>query len=305
MEGLVYDSGEFRPAKDAGVNVFDHGLLYGDGVFEGIRAYNGRVFKLERHIERLFDSAKAIRLEIPHSPTEVCEIVADACRRNATSDGYIRLVVTRGPGDLGVDPRTCPRPEVIVIVRPTIAIYQSPARGIRMITSSFRRPAPDTLSPSIKSLNYLNNVMARMEAGDRGADEAMILDGHGFVTEATVDNIFIASGDGLITPPTATNLKGVTRETVIELARDLGVPVSEQPFTVFDVWTAREVFICGTGVEVVPVISVDARTIGDGTVGPITRGMVDAYATRVRSEGWAIAQGSGLTDLSSERVGVS
>src|SRR5438105_12502358 len=154
MDGLVYVSGEFRPAKDAGVNLFDPGLRYGDGVFEGIRAYNGRVFKLGRHIERLFDSAKAVRLEIPHSPTQVCEIVVEACRKNGIVDGYIRLVVTRGPGDLGVDPRKCPRPEVIVIVRPTISIYQSAARGIRMITSSFRRPAPDSLSPAIKSLNY-------------------------------------------------------------------------------------------------------------------------------------------------------
>ena len=263
------------------------------------------MFKLERHIERLFDSAKAIRLEIPHSPAGVCEIVAEACRRNDIVDGYIRLVVTRGPGDLGVDPRKCPRPELIVIVRPTISIYQSPARGIRMITSSFRRPAPDSLSPSIKSLNYLNNVMAKMEAGDRGADEAMILDGHGFVTEATVDNIFIAAGDRLITPPTATNLKGVTRETVIELAADLGIPVTEKPFTVFDVWTAREVFICGTGVEIVPVVSVDERTIGDGTIGSITKRLVGAYADRVRSEGWPIAQGSGLRDQGSEHVTVS
>src|SRR5437016_3892815 len=221
MNGLIYVDGAFRPAAEAAVNVFDHGLLYGDGVFEGIRAYNGRVFKLERHIERLFDSAKAVRLEIPHSPTEVCAIVAETCRRNGIVDGYIRLVVTRGPGDLGVDPRKCPRPEVIVIVRQTILIYQSAARGIRMITSSFRRPAPDSLSPAIKSLNYLNNVMARMEAGDRGADEALILDGHGFVSEATVDNIFIAAANGLIAPPTATNLTGVTRETVIELAADL------------------------------------------------------------------------------------
>ena len=180
----------------------------------------------------------------------------------------------------------------------TISIYQSSAHGIRLITSSFRRPAPDSLSPAIKSLNYLNNVMARMEAGDRGADEALILDGQGFVTEATVDNIFIAAGGGLITPPIATNLEGVTRETVIELAADLGIAVTEKPFTVFDVWTAREVFICGTGVEVVPVISVDERTIGDGTVGPIARRLVDAYGKRVRSEGWPI--GLELTSVKCE-----
>ena len=298
MDGLVYVSGEFRPAAQAAINVFDHGLLYGDGIFEGIRAYNGRVFKLERHIDRLFDSAKATRLTIPHSPTEVCEIVAEACRRNAIADGYIRLVVTRGPGDFGIDPRRCPRPELIVIVQPTITIYQSAARGIRLVSSAFRRNAPDALSPAIKSLNYLNNVMARMEANDRGADEALMLDGQGFVTEATVDNIFIATRQGgLLTPPTATTLKGVTRETVIEVADSLGIDVAERPFTLFDVWTAREVFICGTGVEVVPVVSVDERTIGDGSVGPLTQRIVAAYGRRVRCEGWPIrAEGSGVRD---------
>ena len=161
-DGLVYVSGAFRTAADASVSVFDHGLLYGDGVFEGIRAYNGRVFKLERHIERLFDSAKAIRLEIPHTPADVCDIVVETCRRNGISDGYIRLVVTRGPGDLGIDPRKCPQAELIVIVRPTLTMYRAASAGIRVITSTFRRNAPDATSPSIKSLNYLNNILARI-----------------------------------------------------------------------------------------------------------------------------------------------
>jgi branched-chain amino acid aminotransferase len=265
--------------------------LYGDGIFEGIRAYNGRVFKLERHIQRLFDSAKAIRLAIPHSPDAVCHIVAETCGRNDIVDGYIRLVVTRGAGDLGIDPRRCNRAEIIVIVRPTITIYQGASNGITLVTSALRRNPPDALSPAIKSLNYLNNVMARMEATERGADEALMLDGQGFVTEATVDNIFIATHQGgLITPPTATTLNGVTRETVIELAGALGIEVSERPFTLFDVWTAPEVFICGTGVEVVPVISVDARTIGTGAVGPITQRIVAAYGRRVREEGWPIQE---------------
>ena len=284
-DGLVYVSGAFRSAAEATVNVFDHGLLYGDGIFEGIRAYNGRVFKLERHIERLFDSAKAIRLDIPHSPAEVCDIVVETCRRNSIHDGYIRLVVTRGPGDLGIDPRKCPRPELIVIARPTMSMYGAASAGIRVVTSTFRRNSPDTLSPSIKSLNYLNNILAKIEANDRGADEALMLDVHGYVSEASVDNLFIVTERGMVTPPTATNLKGVTRETLIELAGSLGIAIEEMPLTLFDVWTAREVFICGTGAEVVPVVSVDDRTIGAGAAGPITSRISAAYHQVVRAQG--------------------
>ena len=287
-DGLVYANGAFRASADACVSVFDHGLLYGDGVFEGIRAYNGRVFKLERHIERLFDSAKAIRLEIPHTQAEVCDIVIDTCRRNAIHDGYIRLVVTRGPGDLGIDPRKCPRPELFVIARPQMKMYQEPSAGLRLITSTFRRNAIDATSPSIKSLNYLNNILARIEANDRGADEALMLDAQGYVAEATVDNFFIVTEHDLLAPPTATNLKGVTRETLMALALGLGIRTKEKAFTLFDVWTAREAFICGTGAEVVPVLSVDGRTIGDGVIGPVTARIVAAYHQLVRSQGHPI-----------------
>ena len=284
-DGLVYVSGAWRTAAEASISVFDHGLLYGDGIFEGIRAYNGRVFKLERHIERLFDSAKAIRLEIPHTPAEVCDIVVETCRRNGIRDGYIRLVVTRGPGDLGIDPRKCPRAELIAIVRPTLTMYSAASAGIRLITSTFRRNAPDATSPSIKSLNYLNNILARIEANDRGADEALMLDGQGYVAEATVDNFFIVTEHAMLTPPTATNLKGVTRETILALAVSLGIRADEKPFTLFDVWTAREAFICGTGAEVVPVVSVDNRAIGDGAIGPVTARLIAAYDELVRSQG--------------------
>jgi len=284
-DGLVYVNGAFRPAAEAAVSVFDHGLLYGDGVFEGIRAYNGRVFKLERHIERLFDSARAIRLEIPHSQAEVCDIVVETCRRNAIHDGYIRLVVTRGRGDLGIDPRKCPRPELFVIARPQLTVYSEASAGIRMVTSAFRRNAIDATSPSIKSLNYLNNVLARIDANDRGADEALMLDAQGYVAEATVDNFFIVTEHELVAPPTATNLKGVTRETLLTLALSLGIRTQERPFTLFDVWTAREAFICGTAAEVVPVLSVDGRTIGDGGIGPVTRRIVAGYFQLVRSQG--------------------
>ncbi|HKB13257.1 MAG TPA: branched-chain-amino-acid transaminase [Vicinamibacterales bacterium] len=283
--GVVYVSGAFRPAAAASVSVFDHGLLYGDGIFEGIRAYNGRIFKLERHIERLFDSAKAIRLEIPHTPAEVCDIVVDTCRQNDIHDGYIRLIVTRGPGDLGINPRTCAAPELIVIARPQMTMYAAAERGIRVITSTFRRNAIDATSPSIKSLNYLNNVLARIEANDRGADEALMLDPQGYVAEATADNFFILTDAALLTPPTATNLKGVTRETLLAVAAGLGIRAEERPFTMFDVWTAREAFICGTGAEVVPVLSVDGRTIGSGAIGSVTARIVAAYHELVRSQG--------------------
>jgi branched-chain amino acid aminotransferase len=295
MSDLVYSAGHFRPAAEASVSVFDHGLLYGDGVFEGIRAYNGRIFKLEQHIDRLFDSAKAIRLDIPVSREAVADLVLEACRRNDIADGYIRLVVTRGAGDLSVDPRSCQRPEIVVIVKRALTLYANKrATGVTMVTSSFRRNPPDASSPSIKSLNYLNNVLARIEANDRGADEALLLDHSGYVTEATVDNVFIVTARGLIAPPTATNLKGITRETILELARGLAFNVEERPFTVFDVWTSREAFICGTAAEVVPIGTVDGRTIGSGTVGPITQQIIDAYAQHVRSTGTPIHAGVAL-----------
>ena len=298
-DGLVYVNGAFRPAGEACVSVFDHGLLYGDGVFEGIRAYNGRVFKLERHIERLFDSAKAIRLDIPHTQNEVCDIVVETCRRNAIHDGYIRLVVTRGRGDLGIDPRTCPRPEIFAIARPQLTMYKDAGAGIRVITSTFRRNAIDATSPSIKSLNYLNNVLARIEANDRGAEEALMLDAQGYVSEATVDNFFIVTAQGLATPPTATNLNGITRETLLSLALSLGIRTKERPFTLFDVWTAREAFICGTGGEVVPVLSVDGRTIGDGRIGPVTSRIVAAYFELVRSQGRPIEPAAPAREVAS------
>jgi len=288
MDGLIWVNGEFRDANAACVSVFDHGLLYGDGIFEGIRAYNGRVFRLERHIERLFDSAKAIRLDIPYTADQVCAIVVDACRRNNTTDGYIRLVVTRGRGDLGIDPRKCPRAEMFVIVKPSIAVYDAPAKGVRVITSTIRRNSPQTLSPSIKSLNYLNNILARIEANDRGADEALMLDLDGYVAEATVDNFFIVTDRALVTPPTATNLKGVTRETLLSVAASLGIRAEERPFTLFDVWTAKEAFICGTAAEIVGVVSVDDRRIGTGEIGPVTARLMEAYHELVRSQGTPI-----------------
>ena len=287
---MVYARGAFRPVADATVSVFDHGLLYGDGIFEGIRAYHGRIFKLDRHLARLVDSAKAIRLTLPRSAADLGELVLETCRRNHIVDGYIRLVVTRGPGGLGIDPRSCSTPDIIVIARPIPSFYATGvvAEGATLVTSMLRRPAPDALSPSIKSLNYLNNVLARIEANDAGADEALLLDAQGYVAEATADNIFILTDQGAFTPPTATNLKGITRETVIDLARDLGVTIAESRFTLVDVWTAREAWMCGTGAEIVPIRAVDGRTIGTGSVGPLTAKIIDAFHRLVRTTGTPI-----------------
>jgi branched-chain amino acid aminotransferase len=289
MDGVVYANGTFRPAAEAAVSVFDHGLLYGDGVFEGLRAYNGRVFKLERHIDRLFESAHAIRLPIPDGRDAVAAIVLETCRRNAIGDGYIRLVVTRGPGELGIDPASCRRAALIAIAKPVGPLYRRVGdAGVTLVTSPFRRVAADALSPSIKSLNYLNNVLARIDATDRGADEALFLDRDGYVAEATADNIFVVANGVLRTPPATQTLRGITRETILELAALRRIPVSECPLTLFDVWSAAEVFMCGTMAEVVPVGRVDGRVIGDGTAGPITRAMLLAYHELVRSTGTVI-----------------
>ena len=225
-----------------------------------------------------------------HARKTIERIVLDTCRRNDIVDGYIRLVVTRGVGDLGIDPRSCRQPGIIVIAQAgDLASIARRRAASQLVTSSLRRPSPDTLSPSIKSLNYVNNVLARMEANDRGADEALMLDVNGYVAEATADNVFIVTRRGLATPPTATNLDGITRETVLEIAARARIRCEERPFSLFEVWTAREVFVCGTGAEVVPVLSVDGRTIGSGKIGPTTRrdrrrlrqaGAIDGHADR-------------------------
>ena len=295
MDEAIYVDGRIVPAAEATVSVFDHGLLYGDGIFEGIRAYGGRVFKLDQHIERLFDSARAIRLTIPGTPEDIADAVVATCRHNEIVDGYIRLVVTRGAGDLSVSPASCLHPRVIVIVKPSLAVHRDPSAGLHVVTSPFRRNAPDATPPGIKSLNYLNNVLARIDATDRGADEALLLDAQGYVAEATVENFFIMTDRGLLTPPTATNLKGITRATVLEIASSLNIRAEERPFTLLDVWTAREAFLCGTAAEIVPVVTVDTRTIGTGRPGPATARIVSAFATLVRSTGTPIYAGAAET----------
>ncbi|TLZ62068.1 MAG: branched-chain-amino-acid transaminase [Methanobacteriota archaeon] len=291
LENAVYLDGRFLPESEGRVSVFDHGLLYGDGVFEGIRAYNKRVFKLERHVERMYQSAKAIDLKIPHTPEEFTDLILQTCRRNSIVDGYIRPIVTRGPGDLGLDPRKCKKgPTVVIIAQPKISLYPKDKyeTGLRLVTSSYRRVPPQSLSPSIKSLNYLNQIMARVEANQYGADEALLLDIQGYVSEASADNFFIVQNHSVITPPTSTNLPGVTRETTLELADKLGYRTVEKPFTLYDVWASNEAFITGTAAEIGPVVEVDGRTIGDGKPGKTTKQLMKAFRELVTTTGTAI-----------------
>ncbi len=295
MDLLAYVNGDFLPESDAKVPVFDHGLLYGDGVFEGIRAYNRRVFKLDRHLERLFNSAKAIHMEIPHTFGEMRELILELCRRNEIVDGYIRPIITRGPGDLGLDPRKCIHgPTVVIIARPFEPLYGDRYQeGLRLVTASVRRTPPQSLSPNIKSLNYLNNILGRIEANLTGADEALMLDVNGFVSEATADNFFILKDGRIVTPPRVTNLQGITRETAIEIAEEMGLEVREEFFTLYDVYGADEAFITGTAAEVGPVVEVDDRTIGDGTPGKVTREIMVRFRDLVRSTGTPIYEGKG------------
>src|SRR3989454_849160 len=290
MELSVYVDGKFYPQSEAKVSVFDHGLLYGDGVFEGIRAYNGRVFKLDRHLERLYHSAKAIDLKIPHTKEEMGNIILETCRRNDIREGYIRPVITRGKGDLGLDPRKCKSgPSVVVIAQPGISLYGKVyERGLKVVTSSYRRVPPQSLSPSIKSLNYLNNIMARVEANQYGADEALMLDIHGYVSEATAENFFIVRNSTIVTPWTSTNLPGVTRETVLEIVPQLGLKAEERLFTLYDVWSSDEAFISGTAAEIGPVVELDGRIIGDGKPGPTTKKIMKAFRDLVMTTGTPI-----------------
>lgn len=290
MERLAYVNGEFLPENAAKVSVFDHGLLYGDGVFEGIRAYNRRVFKLDEHLRRFYTSAKAVGLQMPHAPEEMKALILELCRRNQIEDGYIRPIVSRGPGDLGLDPRRCKQgPTVVIIARPFEPLYGDRYEaGLTLVTSSHRRVPPQCVSPNIKSMNYLNNIMAKMEANAAGADEALLLDLDGQVSEASADNFFVVRDEALMTPPRVSILHGVTRATVMEIAQELGYPTREEFFTLFDVFDADEAFITGTAAEVGPVVQVDGRTIGDGKPGPITKQITARYRDLVRSTGTPI-----------------
>ena len=285
MSPKVYINGKLFDKEQATISVYDHGLLYGDGVFEGIRSYGGKVFRLREHLDRLWNSAKAIWLEIPISKDEMAKAIEDTLSVNQIDDGYIRVVVTRGCGTLGLDPDKCSHPQVIIITD-HIALYPDEVyqKGLEIITVSTARNHPAALNPRIKSLNYLNNILAKIEGKQAGCVEALMLNHKGEVAECTGDNIFLARGGTLSTPPDdAGILRGITRAAVIELARGAGIEVREVSLTKHDVYIADECFLTGTAAEVVPVVKVDSRTIGDGTPGPITRNMIDRFRKLTQS----------------------
>ncbi len=277
-ELLIYYNGDFVPKSQATTSVYDHGFLYGDGVFEGIRAYNGRVFKLREHVDRLYDSARAIALDIPISRDEMEEAILETLRKNDLTDAYIRPIVSRGVGDLGLDPRKCPKPNIYIICQEWGAMYGDLYEvGLTGVTVSVRRNSCDALSPNIKSLNYLNNILAKIEANEKGGDEAIFFDQNGYLSEGSGDNIFIIKDDKVYTPPTINNLKGITRATAIELLADMGIETNVENLGMFDLYTADEIFVTGTAAEAAPLVKVDGRPIGNGKPGPITKKMVKAF----------------------------
>lgn len=286
-EQWIFLNGEFVTKENAKISVYDHGFLYGDGVFEGIRVYSGNVFRLEEHIDRLYHSAKSILLDIPYTKDEMIGHVLETIRRNGCQDAYIRLVVSRGIGDLGLDPYKCKMPQVVIIVEPLALfpkhLYET---GIEVVTVATRRNRSDVLSPKVKSLNYLNNVLVKIEAHLANVSEALILNDQGYVAEGSGDNVFIIKNGVIYTPPGYVGaLEGITRQAIIEIAADLGYTVKEEPFTRHDVYVADEVFLTGTAAEVISVIKVDGRTIGDGTPGPHTKRLLEEFRRRVVVEG--------------------
>ncbi len=275
----VYLNGEFVDRENAKISVFDHGLLYGDGVFEGIRLYDGCVFKLDEHLERLEFSAKSILLELPMSRGELAEAVCESCRVNGLSNGYVRLIVTRGPGHLGLTPDGC-GPAGVIIIADDIQLYPRELyeTGLKIITVPTRRINSSALPPAVKSLNYLNNILAKIEAKKVGFQEALMLNDKGEVAECTGDNVFILSKGTLLTPPLdAGSLRGITRGTVMDIADELEVPLREQALTRYDLWTAEECFLTGTAAEVIPCVEVDHRTVGSGMPGELTGRFIASF----------------------------
>lgn len=285
-----YIDGKLYPKEEAKVSVLDHGFLYGDGVFEGIRAYSGRVFRLEQHFDRLWQGARTLMLQIPLSRDELRKAVLWTLRENKLRDAYIRLVVTRGVGDLGLDPRKCPRPSVIIITD-TISLYPAELyeRGMEVVSVSTRKNRPDALNPNIKCLNYLNQILGRLEVNREGAPEGIMLNQDGHVAEATADNIFMVLKGVLVTPPAIAGiLLGITRETVLEVAVKEAIPTEEKLFGLHTLYNSDECFLTGTGAEVVPVVKVDGRTIGAGVPGEMTRRIIKSFRELVQQEGTLI-----------------
>jgi branched-chain amino acid aminotransferase len=283
----IFLGGEFVKKEDAVVSVFDHGFLYGDGVFEGIRVYSGNVFRLDAHLKRLFESAQSIMLEIPYTQEEMTQLIVETIRKNQLESAYIRVVVSRGKGNLGLDPSSCSQPNVIIIAE-QLALYPKEFydRGIKIASVASRRNRPDVLSPQVKSLNYLNNILVKLEANQAGVDEALMLNDQGYVTEGSADNIFIVKNGVIYTPPVYLGaLEGITRNAIIDVARAKGFEVRETPFTRHDVYVADEVFLTGTAVEVIAVIEVDRRVINGGKPGEVTNQLLEEFRQIVTTDG--------------------
>jgi branched-chain amino acid aminotransferase len=286
-EQWIYLNGEYVTPENAKVSVFDHGFLYGDGIFEGIRIYDGNIFRCKEHLDRLYDSAKSIMLDIPLTYTEMQQALMATVRKNGLRDGYIRLVVSRGPGNLGIDPKRCERSWLIIIVQ-QLSIYPEEAyrTGLRSISVSQRRNIPDALSPKIKSLNYLNNILVKIQANLADVGEAIMLNAQGYVAEGSSDNIFLVKRGTVYTPPTYLGaLEGVTRGAIMDLCLRLGYMLKEEPFTLHDVYVADEVFFTGTAAEVIAVREVDGRIIGEGHAGPVTTHLLAEFRKIVTVEG--------------------
>lgn len=286
----IYLDGKFVEGEDAKVSVFDHGLLYGDGVFEGIRLYGGNIFRLEEHLERLEYSAKAIMLQLPWTREQVSWATCETCRQNGLTDAYIRLVITRGVGDLGLAPWLCPKPSIFIIAS-KISLYPKEFydNGLAIVTVPTRRISPAALPPTIKSLNYLNNILGKIEAKQFGALEAIMLNDQGYVAECTADNVFIVHKGEILTPAASQGaLKGVTRSTILDIAKELNVPLREATMTRYDLWCSDECFLTGSGAEVIPVVKLDGREIGNGKPGAITKRVLESFRRRVLVEGTRI-----------------
>jgi branched-chain amino acid aminotransferase len=292
MNLRIYIDGNFYDQAEAKISVFDHGLLYGDGVFEGIRFYNDRVFRLDEHIDRLWDSARAVAMDVPMSKSELIAATLETIRQNELHDGYIRLIVTRGVGSLGLSPDSCRRPSIIIIAA-TIALYPEDLyhKGLTMVTCSTRRTPPAALSPRIKSLNYLSNILAKLEAQHAGAGEGLMLNEQGYVTECTGDNIFVVKKGDISTPPLNSGiLAGVTRAVVFELAEKLHIRTVERDLIRHDIYTADECFLTGTAAEVIPAVQLDRRIIGNGQPGAVTLRLIESFRELTRATGTPIYQ---------------
>ncbi len=284
-ELLVYIDGQFHPKSEAKISVYDHGLLYGDGVFEGIRAYNGIVFKLKEHIDRLYRSAHTIMLQIPMTKSEMTKAVLETLKKNNLKDAYIRLVVTRGIGDLGLDPRKCPKPTVVIITEPLLRLHTAEARkrGVTTVIVWVKRDPVDATTHEIKSLNYLNSILGKIEANIAGADEAICLNRAGFVCEGVGENIFIVKEGKIFTPPVSSGaLDGITRTVIMRLAEKLGYTVIERNITPNELFNADEVFFTGTAAEVTPIIKINERIIGKGKPGPVTKRIMEGFYKLIR-----------------------